>query len=75
MNFKNDFLMFLQAGKDYDTLIELVRRHREQGLSIDAAYEAPHQIWLEYGFNKIEEGSRLQEDLEYVMEQVGYGKV
>lgn len=72
MNFKNDFLTALQAGRDYDALMELVRNYRNQGLSSDAAYEALHEIWLEFGFDKIVEGSRVQDELEYVMEKVWY---
>ena len=74
MNFKNDFLNALRTGKDYDALMELVRRYRVQGLSHDAAYETLHEIWLEYGFDKkdAEEGT-LQDNLEYVMEKVWYG--
>jgi len=52
MNFRNDFLTALRAGNDYEALMELVRRYRVQGLSIDAAYEALQEIWLEHGFDK-----------------------
>ncbi|MGH7171231.1 MAG: hypothetical protein ACRELF_01250 [Gemmataceae bacterium] len=62
----------LRAGKDYHALMELVRRYQMQGLSLDAAYGSLHQIWLEFGFDKVEEGSRLQDDLEYVMEKIWY---
>jgi hypothetical protein len=74
MNFKNDFLTALRAGLGHDALMELVRRYRVQGLSLEAAYQALHEIWLEYGFDKkeVEEGT-LQDTLEAVMEKVWYG--
>jgi hypothetical protein len=75
VNFKNDFLTALQAGLDYHALIELVSRHRVQGLAIDTAYNALEEIWLEHGFSETvaEEGS-LQDTLEAVMEKVWYGQ-
>jgi hypothetical protein len=75
VTFKNDFLTVLQAGKDYHALMELVRRHRADGLSIDAAYETLHEIWLEHGFDtKAAEEGTLQDTLEAVMEKVWYGQ-
>jgi hypothetical protein len=75
MNFKDEFLAALRAGQDYDALMELVRRHRTKGLSINAAYEALHEIWLERGFNsKVAEEGTLQDTLEAVMEKVWYGQ-
>lgn len=73
MTFKYEFLTALRAGEDYHALMDLVRRHRSQGLSVDAAYEALHQIWLEHGFDKHGEENALQDNLEAVMEQVWYG--
>lgn len=73
MDFKSDFLTALRAGEDYDALMELVRRHHSQGLSINAAYEALEQIWLEHGFNEGGEGGAFQDNLEAVMEKVWYG--
>jgi hypothetical protein len=75
MNFKNDFLAALRAGKDYQALTELVRQHRLRGLSVDAAYKALEELWFEHGFNDTEatEGS-LQDTLETVMEKVWYGQ-
>lgn len=73
MTFKHDFLTALRAGEDYPALMDLVRRHRSQGLSVDAAYEALHQIWLEHGFDKEGDSSIRQDNLEAVMEKVWYG--
>lgn len=75
MNFKNDFLAAFRRGEDYDALMELVRKHRVEGLSTDSVYEALHEIWLEHGFNTTtaEEGT-LQDTLETVMEKVWYGQ-
>jgi len=72
MNLKDEFLTALRGGEDYDVLLELVHRHQGQGLSPQKAYAILHQIWLEFGFDKVEEGSRLQDDLEYVMEKIWY---
>ncbi|HKI34943.1 MAG TPA: hypothetical protein VKA46_24010 [Gemmataceae bacterium] len=75
MTFKNDFLTALRAGKGYHALMELVRHHRVQGLSVDAAYQALHEIWLEHGFdNEVAEEGTLQDTLEAVMEKVWYGQ-
>jgi hypothetical protein len=75
MSFKDDFLVALRAGQDYHALMELVRRHRVQGLSVDAAYDTLHGIWLEHGFDKSEakEGT-VQDTLEAVMEKVWHGQ-
>jgi hypothetical protein len=72
MDFKNDFQAALRAGESYQSLMELVRCHRALGLSVDAAYKALHQIWLEHGFDATESGN-LQDTLEAVMEKVWYG--
>jgi hypothetical protein len=75
MDFKNDFLAALRAGGDYHALMELVRRHRGERLSVDAAYAALQEIWLEHGFDAMvaKEGT-LQDTLEAVMEKVWYGQ-
>jgi hypothetical protein len=73
MDFKHEFLTALGAGRDYQTLMELVRRHRAQGVSIDTAYQALHQIWLEHCFDNAETGA-MQDTLEAVMEKVWYGQ-
>jgi hypothetical protein len=75
MNFKSDFHGALRAGKDYEALMELVRQYRLQGLSLDAAYKALEELWLEHGFNETEAGEgSLQDTLETVMEKVWYGQ-
>jgi hypothetical protein len=72
MDFKNHFQAVLRAGVSYPSLMELVHRHRAKGLSVDAAYDALHQIWLEHGFDEAESGN-LQDTLEAVLEKVWYG--
>lgn len=72
MDLKNEFLTALRDGKDHDALLELVHRHQVQGLPPQKAYALLQQIWLEFGFDKVDEGSRLQNDLEYVMEKIWY---
>jgi len=75
MNFKNDFLAALRAGQDHQALMELVLRHRTEGLSVNAAYEALHEIWAEHDFGtKMAEEGTLQDTLETVMEKVWYGQ-
>jgi hypothetical protein len=75
MDFKRDFLTALHAGREYHELIELVRRHRAQGLSADTAYEMLEQIWLDHGFDEKDEGGVWQDNLETVMEKVWFGFV
>jgi hypothetical protein len=72
MNFKSQFLAALLAGQDYDSLLELVRRHESQGLSPEAAYEVLQQIWLEHGFDEKRDDTSFQGNLEAVMEKVWY---
>ena len=76
MDFKSDYKAALRGGKDYHALMELVRRFRAEGLSVDAAYRAPHEIWLESGFDNIEsvEEGMVQDTLQSVMEKVWYGQ-
>jgi hypothetical protein len=75
MDFQKDFLAALRAGQDYHALMELVRRHRVAGLSVDAAYQALEEIWLAHGFNEtVAEEGTLQDTLEAVMEKVWYGQ-
>src|SRR5260370_29959396 len=74
MNFRDDVLTALGAGENFHALMEVVRRHRVQGLPVADAYEALEAIWLEYGFDKKEaEEGTLQDTLECVMEKVWYG--
>jgi hypothetical protein len=75
MTFKQDFLTALSGGNDYHALMELVRRYRVQGLSMDAAYDELQQIWLERGFNDtVAEEGTMQDTLESIMEKVWYGR-
>ena len=75
MDFRNDFIAALRAGQDYHALLELVRLHRVQGLSADAAYEALQGIWLEQGFDsEVAREGTMQDVLETVMEKVWYGQ-
>ena len=75
MSFKHDFMAALRAGDDHHALMELVGRHRAHGLSVDLAYEALQELWLEHSFDKHEgEQGLLQNRLESVMEKVWYGQ-
>jgi hypothetical protein len=73
MSFKQEFQSALAAGADYQVLMDLVRHHRAAGLSVDAAYAALHELWLEHGFNETANAA-LQDTLEAVMEKVWYGQ-
>jgi hypothetical protein len=72
LTWKARFLTALRSGVDYGALLELVHRQQAQGLTPQLAYEILEQIWLEYGFDEIEEGSDLQNNLEYVMQKIWY---
>ncbi len=72
MNFKSEFQTALGEGKDHDALLELVNRYQAEGLSSQEAYQVLHQLWLECGFNDVEQPSALQDNLEFVLEKVWY---
>ncbi|HEV3255303.1 MAG TPA: hypothetical protein VG013_00355 [Gemmataceae bacterium] len=72
MDLKHGFLAALRGGQNHDALLELVHRHQAQGLTPQEAYQIMQQLWLDFGFDKAEEGSGLQDDLEYVMEKIWY---
>jgi hypothetical protein len=72
MNLRSDFEAAWKAGEGHDTLLELVRRHKTQGLPVQEAYQILLQLWLECGFNDAEQSSALQDNLEYVLEKLWY---
>jgi len=72
MNLKTEFLTALRAGQEYDSLLDLVRRHEARGLSPQGAYELLQQIWLEHGFDEKREDTPFQDNLEAVMEKLWY---
>ena len=72
MDLRTEFVTSLQRGDDHDALLELVQRFVSAGMPPQEAYQVLHEIWLERGFNKVEEGSDLQDNLEYVLEKVWY---
>lgn len=72
MNLKQEFLEALQAGRDYQALIEIVRRYLGQGMSSECAYELLQQIWLDFGYDDSTEESPMRDELEYVLERVWY---
>lgn len=73
MDFKQEFLAALKGGQDADCLLGLVSRHQAQGLTCEQAYQDLEQLWLDFGFNRTDEGGNLQDNLEYVMERVWFG--
>ena len=72
MNLRTGFETAWRAGKDHDTLLELVHREQHEGLPAQEAYRVLHELWLECGFDDVEEASPLQDNLEYVMEKIWY---
>jgi hypothetical protein len=72
MALNQEFLAGLQNGMDHDSLLDMVHRYQRRGMSPREAYDTLQQIWLDFGFDKIEEGSGLQDNLEYVMEKTWY---
>jgi hypothetical protein len=72
MNLKQEFLVALAAGQEYDALLELVRRHEARGLAPREVYNTLQKIWLEFGFDNEVNGSSMQNELEAVMEKIWY---
>jgi hypothetical protein len=72
MDLRNEFLAALKGGADHDALLDLVHRHQARGLGPQQAYQVLQDLWLEFGFDRAEEGSNRQENLEYVMEKIWY---
>jgi hypothetical protein len=72
MDFRQEFLTALKNGTDADSLLDLVSRYQAQGLMPQQAYQLLHELWLEFGFAQRDGDSRIQDDLEYVMEKVWY---
>jgi hypothetical protein len=69
---KREFLAALSGGASHDALLALVHRHHVRGMTPQESYRVLHQLWLELGFNDVEETSDLQDNLEYVMEKIWY---
>jgi hypothetical protein len=75
MNLKSDFKTAWLAGRDAEILLDLVRRHRAQGVSGEEAYQVLEQVWIENGYNRGEgPSSCLQDSLEYVLEKTWYSR-
>ena len=72
MDFQQDILAALQAGKDHRALLEIVRRHHGREETGKEAYEALEQLWRDLGFDEADQDSPLRDELEYVMERVWY---
>jgi hypothetical protein len=72
MAFQQEFLTALQSGQDHRALLEIVRRHYEGHGVEREAYDALEQIWRDLGFDKSDQSTALQDELEYVMERVWY---
>jgi hypothetical protein len=72
MSFKQEFLTALQSRKEYQDLIEIVRRYYGGKDTGREAYDALEQIWRDLGFQESVQDSPLRDELEYVMERVWY---
>lgn len=69
--FKQEFIKAWRAGEDYQSLMALAKRHQDAGLAPKETYEILQEIWKENGLDR-QEGGRLQDALEAVMERVWY---
>jgi hypothetical protein len=69
MNLRAEFEIAWRAGKDHDALLELVHA---QGLPPKEAYQVLEQLWLDCGFDDVEQASPMQDNLEYVLEKIWY---
>lgn len=72
MNLRGEFETAWKAGLGHDSLLELVRRHQQQGVAVQQAYRILHQLWLDCGFDDSDRASALQDNLEYVLEKLWY---
>ena len=72
MNLRGEFESAWMAGHDHDSLLALVHRHQQQGLTATEAYGILQQLWLDHGFDDCDESSPLQDKLEYVLEKLWY---
>jgi hypothetical protein len=72
MELKQEFLAAWQSGMDYQTLLELVRRHRAAGMTQEDAYKTVAEIWQENGYADSTEDGPAQDKLAYVLEQIWY---
>jgi hypothetical protein len=72
MGFKKELLAALEAGRGHQSLLETVNHFQAKGLTPEETYQLLEQNWLGFGFEKKEEESALQGNLEFVMEKVWY---
>ena len=72
MSLKDQFTRALNAQATHESLLKLVEKYQQQGLTPDESYKVLEQIWLQLGFNGTDEQSPERDNLEYVMEKVWY---
>ena len=72
MNLQSEFESAWKAGADHDSLLALVRRYQQQGLTVTEAYAILQQLWLDNGFDDCDGADPLQDNLESVMEKLWY---
>jgi hypothetical protein len=72
MDFRNEFLGALRAGKTDEDLLKIVRAHQAHLSNLREVYDVLQDIWMELGFDEHSDGSALQNTLEYVMEKIWY---
>jgi len=72
MDMKREFQDALERGATHDSLVEIVRRHKQGGMTQRQSYDALQEIWLEKGFDDDdgEEENPVRDELEAVMEIV-----
>lgn len=72
MNLRSEFETAWKAGDDHDSLLDLVHRHQQQGLTAREAYALLHELWLNNGFDDSDGANDLRDNLEYVLEKIWY---
>jgi hypothetical protein len=72
MNLRSEFETAWKAGNDHDSLLGLVHRHQQQGLTAREAYSLLHELWLDNGFDDSDGANDLRDNLEYVLEKIWY---
>lgn len=69
--FKQELIKAWRAAQDHQSLLALAKRFHGEGQALRETYDILQQIWKENGLDD-QEGGRLQNTLEAVMERVWY---
>ncbi len=72
MPLREEILSALAAGNDHRSVLALVRRHQDQGMTREASYEVLEGVWRQFGFDDCDQASPTRDTLEYVLEKVWF---